>query len=84
MLPCTLPHCQPAAAPGAAPAPVADAGPNAQPFNMFGAPPAAAGAGDVNPALAALRDNPAFGMLRAAVAQDPRQLVPLLQVRAKA
>ncbi|GLC44031.1 hypothetical protein PLESTB_000221600 [Pleodorina starrii] len=71
----------PAAAPGAAPA--ADAGPTAQPFNMFGgpAPGAAVGGGEanLNPALAALRDNPAFGMLRAAVAQDPRSLVPLLQ-----
>ncbi|GLI65743.1 hypothetical protein VaNZ11_009344 [Volvox africanus] len=65
-----------------APAPVADVGPTAQPFNMFGGPaPAAAGGaeGNLNPALLALRDNPAFAMLRAAVAQDPRSLVPLLQ-----
>lgn len=52
---------------------------------MFGGPaPAAAaagGEGNLNPALAALRDNPAFAMLRAAVAQDPRSLVPLLQVQ---
>ncbi|PNW79780.1 hypothetical protein CHLRE_08g366400v5 [Chlamydomonas reinhardtii] len=65
----------PAAAPGGG-------GPQAQPFNMFGGPaPGGGGGGDADlpPELAALRNNPAFGMLRAAVAQDPRALVPLLQ-----
>ncbi|GFR49128.1 hypothetical protein Agub_g10926 [Astrephomene gubernaculifera] len=77
--PAAGPAAQAAPAPGAAPA--ADAGPNAQPFNMFGGPaPGAAGGGEggLNPALAALRDSPAFAALRAAVAQDPRSLVPLL------
>ncbi|KXZ50210.1 hypothetical protein GPECTOR_17g847 [Gonium pectorale] len=70
------PAAQAAPAPGAAPEAT---GPTAQPFNMFGgAPPAAGGAEGLPPALAALRENPAFGMLRAAVAQDPRSLVPLL------
>ncbi|PNH05354.1 putative DNA repair protein RAD23 [Tetrabaena socialis] len=73
-------HGNPSAAQAAQRA--ADVGPNAQPFNMFGGPApgaAAAGEGEGNPALAALRGNPAVGMLRAAVAQDPRSLVPLLQ-----
>lgn len=69
-----------AAAPAAAAPPPPPPGPNAQPLDLFGGAPPAAGAGaPAAPSpLDFLRSNPQFALLRSVVAANPAALQPLL------